>query len=154
TAGSLVDIAPGPYAPEAAGQTINNVSITITRQKAYPIGWTGEQTLGMQNAGIYSTALGQQFEQGFRAMANQPDADLASLLAGFSRAYGTAGPTPFGTGSDLSDAAGVRQILEDNGCPPSDLHLVLNTAAMAKVRGKQSSLFKVNEAGDAGLLRT
>src|SRR5262249_20775660 len=35
-----------------------------------------------------------------------------------------------------------------------DLHLVLNTAAMAKVRGKQSSLFKVNEAGDAGLLRT
>jgi hypothetical protein len=53
----------------------------------------------------------------------------------------------------LSDVAGVRQILDDNGSPQSDLHLILGSAAMANIRGKQASLFKVNEAGSEQLLR-
>jgi hypothetical protein len=43
----------------------------------------------------------------------------------------------------------VRQILDDNGSPQTDLHLVMGSAAMANLRGKQSVLFKVNEAGTA-----
>jgi hypothetical protein len=70
-----------------------------------------------------------------------------------SRAYGQAGTAPFGTAGDLADFAGVLQILETNGAPKNDLQIALGHAAMANLRGKQSTLFKVNEAGSADMLR-
>jgi hypothetical protein len=45
------------------------------------------------------------------------------------------------------------KILDDNGAPTSDRHLVVGTAAMANLRGKQSVLFKVSEAGTDQMLR-
>jgi hypothetical protein len=70
-----------------------------------------------------------------------------------SRQVGTPGTTPFGIKEDLSDAALARKVLEDNGSPTTDLQMVLGSAAIANLRGKQSVLFKVNEAGTEQLLR-
>ena len=96
--------------------------------------------------------LANQFTQGFRTLANAVEADLGALYASASRAYGTAGTTPFATANDMTDLAQINKILDDNGAPAGDRVLILGSAARAVMEGKQSGLFKVNEAGDAGAL--
>lgn len=152
-ASSAADNTPGVTAPNTGDQVIGNTPITISKSRHVPVRWNGEETRGLTNAGTYQTILRDQFAQGFRTLVNEVESDLGSTYVRASRAYGTAGTAPFGTANDLSDIAGVRQILDDNGVPQSDLRLVLSSAAMANIRGKQSNLFKVNESGSAELLR-
>ncbi|MRW88859.1 P22 coat - protein 5 family protein [Duganella sp. FT80W] len=152
--GSLVDIVPGVTPGNGGDQTIVPNTMTISKSKAYEVKWAGEEQRSQINAGTFNTTLLDQFTQGFRTLANAVEADLAALAIGASRAYGTAGTTPFGTANDLSDFAQSRKILIDNGAPQTDLQMVMNTAAAANMRGKQAGLFKVNEAGSEILLRT
>lgn len=151
---TLADNTPAVTAPNTGDQNIGNVTMTISKSKHAPIRWNGEEQRGQLNAGTYMGTLKNQFSQAFRALANQIEADLFGVAyQNASRAYGTPGTAPFGTASDLSDAAQVRKILDDNGAPQSDLHLVLGSSAVANLRGKQSLLLKINESGSAALLR-
>jgi hypothetical protein len=126
--------------------------MSISKVRKVPFHWTGEDQLNL--GGLYEGVKQNQFEQAFRVLVNEMEADLfTAAKTGSSRAYGTAGATPFGTAADLSDIANIRQILTDNGAWTSDMHLILSSASGTNIRSKQSSLFKVNEAGDAGLLR-
>jgi hypothetical protein len=152
---TLVDNTPGVTSPDSGDHTVGNVPMQITKSKSYPIRWNGEQQLGVRGAGTYENILGNQFQQAFRTLVNQVEADVfAAAYQGASRAYGTAGTTPFGTSTDLSDAAQLRKILDDNGAPQSDLHLVLGSSAVANLRGKQTILLKSNEAGTDAFRRT
>jgi len=145
---------PGVTAPDTGDQTIGNVTVSITKSKHVPVRWNGEETKGLQNAGTFSSIQAQRFYQGIRALVNEMEVDLwTEGYQSSSRGYGTAATAPFGTASDLSDFAGVARILDENGCPTSDRQLVLGHAAIANLRGKQSVLFKVNEAGSADMLR-
>lgn len=151
---SLIDNTPAVTSPDSGDQTIGNASIAITKSKSAAIRWNGEQQLGMRNGGTYDNVLGQQFEQAFRSLTNAMEADLfAAAYQGASRAYGTAGTAPFGTSGDMSDASNIRKILDDNGAPQTDLHLVLGSSAVNNLRGKQALVLKANEAGDQGAFR-
>jgi len=153
-AASLADNTPAVTAPNTGDETVGNVTMTISKSKHYPIRWNGEEQRGLINAGSYGGLLMNQFAQAFRALTNQIETDLfTTTYQNASRAYGTAGTAPFGTAGDLSDIAQVRKILDDNGAPQTDLQLVLGSAAMANIRGKQNVLFKVNESGTEQLLR-
>ena len=144
----------GVTAPDTGDQTIDNVSVSISKSKHVPIRYNGEETKGLQNAGTFSSVLAQQSYQAIRALVNEMEADLwAAAYIKASRAYGTAATAPFGTAGDFSDFAGVARILDENGCPANDRQLVLGHAAMANLRGKQSVLFKANEAGSDDMLR-
>lgn len=148
------DITPGQTPPDDGDQMIGNDSITISKSKYSPVRWNGEEQKGVGNSGVYNVILRDQFVQSMRALVNLIEADLfTTAKGGASRAYGTAAATPFATAADLTDLAQTRKILEDNGMWGQDMHLVLNTTAAAKLRGTQSNLFKVNEAGDSSLLR-
>jgi hypothetical protein len=151
---TLSDNTAAVSAPNSGDQTITNVSMSITKSKFAPIRWGGEEQRGLINAGEYGGILKNQFVQAFRTLCNAVEVDCAvAAYQGASRSFGTAGTAPFATASNLADLAGVRRILDDNGAPTSDLHLVLGSAAVANIRGLQSQLFKVNESGTADLLR-
>lgn len=145
---------PAVTAPDTGDQTIDNTTVTISKSKHVAVRWNGEETRGLQNAGTFSTIQAQRFYQGFRTLVNEMEADLHAIAyKAASRAYGSAGTAPFGTAADMSDFAGVSRILDENGCPMTDRQLVLGHAAIANLRGKQSGLFKVNEAGSSDMLR-
>lgn len=152
-AASLEDITPGNTPADSGDHTIGYADVQITKSKAYPIRWTGEEQLSVSQFGQVNTILAAQFEQGFRTIANAVESDLALLAkTRTSRAYGTAGTTPFATAGDLSDIGEINRILDDNGAPATGRVLVLGSAARAKLEGKHSELFKVNESGDAGAM--
>lgn len=152
-AASLEDITAGATPADSGDQTIGYADVTITKSKAYPIRWTGEEQLSVSQFGQYNRILANQFTQAFRTIANAVEVDLAVIAkTRSSRAYGTAGTTPFATADDLTDLAEINRILDDNGAPATGRVMILNSAARAKLEGKHSELFKVNESGDSGAL--
>ncbi|WP_443697689.1 P22 phage major capsid protein family protein [Pseudomonas sp.] len=141
------DLVPAAYAADTPNQTIGNVQMTISKARSVPFGITGEESRGLSNAGTLGSINSQRIAQAMRALTNEVEADLAALHIATSRAYGTAGTTPFGTAGDLTDFAQARKILDDNGSPQSDMHMVLGGAAVANIRGKMSTLFQYNTGG-------
>ncbi len=147
------DLSPAAYAADTPNQTINYVDMVITKARSVPFGITGEETVGLKNTGTLAVINRNRIAQAMRTLTNEIESDLAALHVSASRAYGTYNATPFGTAGDLSDFAQSRKVLDDNGAPQSDLHMVLGSTAVANIRGKQSGLFKVNESGTDNLLR-
>jgi hypothetical protein len=149
------DIVPSVTPPNDGDQTFGYFDIKIMNAKRVPIRWNGEEQKGLANGGpSFTSMLRDQWAQGFRTLANLVEQDiiLQSVLAA-SRATGTPGTAPFGTAGDFSDFATANLILDDNGAPMADRQLILGSTAMANIRGKQSILFKMNEAGTDQLLR-
>lgn len=145
---------PGVSAPDTGDTSVDNVPVSITKSKHVPVRWNGEETKGLDNAGTFSTIQADRFYQAMRTLVNEIEQDLwLEAYKSASRGYGAAGTTPFGTAGDMTDFANTLRILEENGAPTNDLQLVLGHAAIGNMRGKQSGLFKVNEAGSSDMLR-
>lgn len=149
-AANVVDITPAMTTPEPTGQIIDNVAIDITKSRAAEFGWVGEQQKGLNNGPGYLTIRAGMMAQAMRSLTNEIETDVASLSSKTSRAFGTAGTTPFA--STLSDTAQVRKILSDNGSPLGDLQLVIDSTAGAAMRSL-TLLTNVDQSGDTGMLR-
>lgn len=147
------DITPGQTPPDTGDATPGNTTMTISKSRYFPIRWNGEEQMAVGNTGIYDKVNADRFAQAIRAAVNEVETDLAALHTLASRAAGTAGTTPFGTANDLTAMSNAMRILDDNGAGGNDYHAVFGSATMANLRGKQSVLFKVNEAGTDDLLR-
>lgn len=149
-AATASDVTPAVTPPDDGDQTFANKSITISKVRRVPFRWNGEQSLAMDNGGPgVNNMKNAQLSQAIRTLVNEVESDLAALHIYASRAYGTAGTTPFATAGDYTDASFVAKILNDNGAP-GDRHLVLDTAAGATLAGKQAA---ANLQGDASMLR-
>jgi hypothetical protein len=155
-AATASDITPAVTPPDDGNQTFGTVEVKITKARRVPIRWQGEESKSVNQPGGpgVNPLMRDQFAQAIRTLVNEVETDVtAEARKSASRAYGTAGTAPFGTAADLSDSANVLKIIEANGLGTLERSLILNADAMANVRGKQSTLFKVNEAGSADLLR-
>lgn len=153
SARAAMDITPAVTSPDTGDEAVGEGKLKITKSRGVAVRWNGEEQTQVKGTGVYDQLVTNQFAQAMRTLVNEVEADLAALGKKFSRAYGTAGTTPFATAADLSDFSQPKKILLDNGCPEADLHLVIGTTAAATMEGKQSSLFKANEAGSDLLLR-
>lgn len=148
-ASAAEDVAPGQLPPDDGDQTIGNTPITISKSRAVPFRWSGEEQRGLNNGAGYRNIRRDQIAQAMRTLTNEIEAFVGGIAAaGASRAYGTAGTAPFA--SDLSDPAQLRKILSDNGAPLGDMSLVIDTTAGARVRSL-AQLTKANEAGTTEL---
>lgn len=145
---TAADIAPAATGPNPSNTTVGSDTLSISKARSVTFYWEGEEQKGL--GALYQIILRDQFAQAMRTLCNEVETDLAGLYTKASRAYGTAGTTPFA--SDLSDPANMLKILEDNGAPTTDLQLIINTAAGAKLR-TLAQLTKANEAGNDSLLR-
>jgi len=146
------DVTPAAVVTEPSGVVLGYGEMTISKVRKVPFAWNGEEQASL--GATYDVVKEDQFSQAFRTLSNEVETDLfLAVKRGASRAYGTAGTTPFATAADLTDVAQIRKILADNAAWTDDMHLVLNNTSGAKIRGTQANLFKVNEAGDEGLLR-
>lgn len=148
------NVTPGSVPPDDGDQIMGNTSISITKSKYSPVRWNGEEQLAMGPTGQYNKILADQFAQSMRALVNEIETDIGlAAYKAASRAYGLAGTAPFGTAGDFTDFAGVNRILDENGAPAFGRRMVLGSAARFNLEGKQSVLFKANEAGTPELLR-
>jgi len=146
---SLSDITPGNVSPQGGDKAMTNVPITITNYKMSDFYFTGEEEKALgENYGNLTTDL---VEQAIRAVINQMESDIFTAgYVGASRAYGTAGTTPFAT--TVGASAQVKKILDDNGAPPSGRSLIIDTSCGANLR-TLAQLTRVNEAGTNATLR-
>ncbi len=144
------DIAPSMTLTDPADQVIDNVKVSITKSKSVAFAFVGEEQRGLDNGAGHLNVQAKMIAQAMRTLVNEIEADVAATYISTSRAYGTAGTTPFA--SDLSDTAQLRKLLADNGSPMADMQLVLNTTAGANMR-TLTNLTHANEAASDDLLR-
>lgn len=148
------DVTPAMAFPAAADQTINNVAFTIQKVRKWPFSWRGEEQYSLQQGPGMLSINQQQIAQAFRAAAAEIGSHGYGILrAGASRAYGTAGTTPFATAADYAgQTAQLRKILDDNGSPQSTRSLVVDTTAGTNARTILGGLLNANSAITAEVL--
>jgi len=130
---SASDFTPSNTTSTGTDATATSVDVQITKSRKVSWNLTGEQIRSLENASVNQDWVRQLVAQGMRALRNECEADAwAAARVGASRAYGTAGTTPFA--SDLSALTNARKILRDNGAPLADLQFVGDTAAGLNLR--------------------
>lgn len=147
---SAGNITPATTGPTPVDQTVGPGTMTISKSRSVVFGWNGEEQKSI--GGLYNQILVDQFAQSMRTLVNEVEADLAALYVAASRAYGSAGTTPFDSTNKLAFTAQILKILLDNGSPTGDLQMVIDTTAGAALR-TLTDLTKVNEAGSVEPLR-
>lgn len=150
TFGSSSTITPAVTPPTISDRNVGSQAITIDKRKYQAFRWSGEETFALDRGARASVVNQGTIAQAIRSLVNEMESDVwAEARVSASRAYGSAGTTPFA--SDLAAAAEVRRILDDNGADGAR-SLVINTAAGVKLR-TLAQLTKVNESGTTMALR-
>jgi len=136
--------------PTAAYQDIANVEMTITNDREVPFSWTGDDEANLNQGPGFLTIRQNQIAEAIRELRNEMAGTIATVARkGASRAYGTAGTTPFA--SDLSATARAKQILDDNGAAKTGRRAILSSDAAANILSLPQ-FTNANQKGDTNAL--
>lgn len=149
---AAADTSPSVTPPDTGDNAVSAVSLAISKSRHVAVRISGEQSRAL-NTGIgFSSIMANEFAQAMRTLVNEVERDIGAEYIRASRAYGTAGTTPFGATPGVSDAFAMQKILDDNGAPMVDRHLVIDTSAALNL-GSLTQLTSVHSAGTDDLLR-
>ena len=141
--------------PDPDGQTPGTGSLALQYSKSVMFKYNGEEIQQLQLGGVYSNYYADQLAQAVRALRKYLAFTIQTAVIGNAcRAVGVAGADPFATINVLSGFAAPNKVLNDNGSPGMDRHLILSTNSVYNIQGVQATLFRANEAGTDRLLRT
>jgi len=131
--------------PDTGAQVIGTNDLKILKSKVVPFQWTGEEQLQVAPGHGHRAIARDQVAQALRTLVNEIEGDTYGVaFAGAGRVAGDPAQKVFTSG--LGDAALVRRILVDNGCPVSDLSLVIGTWEGVTLRS-QATLPNMSDAG-------
>jgi hypothetical protein len=126
---------PDRLPPDTGAQTIGKNALTITKSKVVPFQWTGDEQMSVGQGHTHRSIQRDQVAQAIRVLVNEIETDCwTAAVQGASRAAGAAGTKAFNSG--LGDAALVRRILVDNGCPMTDCSLVIGSFEGVSIRSQ------------------
>jgi len=146
---------PDRLPPDTGAQVIGTNTLTITKSKVVPFQWTGEEQMQVAPGHGHRAIARDQVAQAIRTLVNEIEVDTYGVaFAGAGRVAGVVATKAFNSG--LGDAALVRRILVDNGCPMADLSLVIGSWEGVSLRS-QATLPNLLDAGavqlrDQGIL--
>ena len=150
--GTVQDITPSNVSSTGTDRSIDYVDINMDKERKVSWHLTSEEQMALENPnGQNEDILQQTVSQAMNSLVTEIEIDLCNLYKDASRAYGTAGTTPFGTANSLGHFSGTSRILNGNGTPVMNRHLILNLDAWDKLTATQPTLWRVNEAGDSGM---
>lgn len=130
---AAADFTPSNATSTGTDATATSIGVTISKSRKVTWNLTGEEIRSLENGTINQDWVNQLVMQGMRTLRNEAEVDaVTAIKQGGSRAYGTAGTTPFA--SDLTHLTNLRKILQDNGAPMADLQFVCDTAAGLNLR--------------------
>lgn len=137
------------------GDSTSDTTDTFALDTSYEtkLALNGEEILHVNNTDqSWDSLLGKYMFKFFRNARNLAEAKIANAaILGASRAYGTAGTTPFA--SDFKDVNGIRKIFMDNGVAEDQTwSIVMGTAAGMNLRNL-ATLTQANTAGTVETLR-
>lgn len=150
-ASTAFDITPGELPADNGDQTIGNKVITISKERAIPIRWNGNEELAMNSGPGFNKLFQAQVAQGMRTLVNEVESDLAGLYTEASNAFDPAGTTLFDA-ANYSDVANARRALVQNGSPLTDMQLVLSIASGTALRSN-AQYAGANTAGQQDIIR-
>lgn len=144
--------APAMTIPEGTDQNVDNKTMSLNTYASIQIPYTGEDQKHLNNGAGYDWVFSKQIEQAMRSICNKMELDvMAELSVHAGNAYGTSGTTPFA--SNMNDLPNIYKLLLDRGMPDDGRVCgIYDTTAAVNIQNL-SNLYKVNEAGDNGLLR-
>lgn len=134
----------------AADMIYTNRTISMSNLYGYKFHFNSEEEMGLKASGPYANMVQQNIAQGYRTLTDGISSALTALYYNASRAYGTAGTTPFA--SDIKALSAIKTILDKNGAPVGDRHLILDHSASYNLLNN-TQLTNVNQSGDTAGLR-
>jgi hypothetical protein len=144
---SASNVTPGVTPATPSDLSPTNVQIALDKWKYVKFHLTDKE-LTQINAGESFVPNG--INAAIRALAEQVNSDLFATYSGIYGYTGTAGTAPFGT--DVSDLANARKILNQQLAPLSDRRLVIDPVAEAEAL-QLSAFTEAQKIGDATAIR-
>jgi hypothetical protein len=125
---AVADVTPDYIPPsDTADTTPGTVSIPLNRWKEAAFYLTDQD---LTEISARTGFMPMMASEAIRGIANEIDQFILGLGAKFYGVQGTAGTTPFGT-AEITDAAQVRKVLNNQVCPIDSRRLVFNPDAEA-----------------------